>query len=150
MKTFDQYTQDELLDAMRQPAAQMSPVKARLFRLQMQNDGLVLQQDEARIMGYISEFGAIEWQTGNRAICLKTANTLGFEASGNCKAVIDRLLHDGLIEPVTGNGQAYMVMTKTGSDMLDLHEIEEEIETAWDDGFSIMSHDEFIGGLFSV
>lgn len=150
MKHFDDYTQEELLSLIVSSQEKIPPIRRAIMRLTFQNDGLVLQQDEARILGYISEYGSIEWQTGNKAICRKSANTLGFEAIGNCMAVIERLLHDGLIEPAQQGARSFLVMTQTGADMLELHEIEEDIESAWDDTMSLSVDDKPLGGLFAV
>ena len=133
MDHYSAHSEPALAAMMDAEIALRSPVTQAIIDLIMQNDSYVLQQDEARIMQHIAEHGFLAWQDGSKPLMRGAANVLGMVAIGNARAVVEKCLRLGYIKGIVREGHGRLVLTETGWQMLELHELQEEFEDGNDD-----------------
>ena len=130
MDHYSAHSEPALAALMDAEIANRSPVHQAIINLTMQNESFVLQQDEARIMQHIAEHGFLAWQDGSKPLIRGAANILGLVAIGNARAVVEKCLRLGYIKGIVRDGHGRIVLTETGWQMLELHELQEEFEEA--------------------
>lgn len=108
--------------------ANRSPVHQAIINLTMQNDSFVLQQDEYRLMSHIAEHGYLAWQDGSKPLMLAATEIIGMTKIGNARAPVEKCLRLGYIKGIVREGHGRLVLTDTGWDMLELHELQNEFE----------------------
>jgi len=128
MDHFSTHDQDALRNAWQASLAALGPVKRAIIDLTMQNESFVLQQDEARLMGYIAEHGFLPWQDNSKPVMIAATRALDMIAIGNARAVVDKCQRLGYIHGIVRDGHGRLVLTQTGWDMLELHETEVSLD----------------------